>query len=127
MHSPAIFTSGNSFMNAASVFNYLDPQEHMFAPNEPWQQPQTKQHIQHNQLLCPWSPSLEATCSDFWPEVCSDSLDLFEPISTAYVPPISPSILIQFLMSPDYSMLQSNTVASSQNLLGHLSGQNLWC
>ena len=135
IYSSAISISGKSLMNAASVFDYLDPQEHMFAPNQPWQQPQTQQHMQRNQLLCPsfavsgymltpisgfspqmqhtvTSPVLQAICSDFWPEVCNDSLDSFEPVSPVYVPPISPSILIQFLMSPDYSLLQSNPVAT---------------
>jgi hypothetical protein len=98
--------------------------------------PATQQHMQRNQLLCPsfavspghmltpisgfspqmqhtvTSPVLQAICSDFWPEVCNDSLDSFEPVSPVYVPPISPSILIQFLMSPDYSLLQSNPVAT---------------
>ena len=148
MHSPAMSISdAHAFMTPASVsdFGHLDPQQHALAPNQTRHQPQHQQHMQHKHLLCPpiavppgcaltptpaFSPHLQhavapavhdAMCSDFWAEICSDSLNLFEPLSPVYVPPINPSILVQFMLSPDYSLLKSNPQASSPNLLHHFS------
>ncbi len=148
MHSLVMSISdGHAFMTPASVsdFGYLDPQQHALAPNQTLHQHQHQQHMQHKHLLCPpiavppgctltpipaFSPHLQhavapaahnAMCSDFWAEICSESLNLFEPLSPVYVPPINPSILVQFMLSPDYSLLKSNPEASSPYLLDHLS------
>ena len=146
IHSLAMSISdGHAFMTSASVsdFDHLYPQQHPFAPNHTRQQPRHQQHMQHKQLLCPpivvppgcwpthipgFSPRLQQTIapvvhdaigSDFWAEKSSD---WSEPVSPVYVPPINPSILIQFMLSPDYSLLKSNPEASYPNLLDHLSG-----
>ena len=143
-------SDGHASMTPAPVsdFDHLYPQQNPFAPNHTvrWQQPQHQQHMQHKQLQCPpiavppgcwpthipgFSPHLQQTIapvvhdaigSDFWAEKSSDSLDRSEPVSPVYVPPINPSILIQFMLSPDYSLLKSNPEASYPNLLDHLSG-----
>jgi hypothetical protein len=148
MHSLAMsIFYGDSPMAAASVsgFDYLDPQTHSFAPNRSWQQPQNQQIPQHDQQLCPrfatapvhmmtpipalspnvqystMPPAYAAIRSDFWAELCSDSLNLHEHISPVYVPPINPSMLVHFMLSPDYSLPKSDPVASSLNRLGHSS------
>jgi hypothetical protein len=140
-------SDGHASMTPASVsdFGHLDPQQHAFAPNQTRHQPQHQQHMQLKHLLRPpvavpprctltpipaFLPHVQhavapaahnAMYSDFWAQICSDSLTFFEPLSPVYVPPIHPSILVEFMLSPDYSLLKSNPAASSPYLLDHLS------
>jgi hypothetical protein len=110
----AMIERGNSSIPAFSVseFGCLDPQPHPFAANQPWQPnhfavppdcmltpfPGFSPQMQHSPPVC------AVNCQDFGGSMVASQMRSVSALPV-YAPPIHPSIIVQFLLSPDYSLL----------------------
>ncbi len=109
-----LISDDNSSIPAFSVseFGCLDPQPHPFAANQPWQLNHFAVHP--DCMLTPFPgfspqmqhslPACSVNCQDFGGSMVASQMRSVSALPV-YAPPIHPSIIVQFLLSPDYSLL----------------------